>query len=696
MSLFNAIAYGADYNPEQWPEHVVDDDTQLMQEAGVNLISVGIFAWSKIEPREGEFHFDWLDVVLDKLHAAGVRVSLATATASPPPWVGHTYPETLPVDADGRRLTYGSRQQYNPSSTKYRGLVARLVRKIAERYANHPALAIWHVNNEYGCHTWESFDDESAAAFRVWLQERYGTLDELNRVWGTDFWSQHFSEWAQIIPPRATPTFQNPAHRLDWRRFSNDALLELYLTEVRILREITPTVPLTTNFMGLFKHLNYWAWAEHIDIISNDSYPDPSDPRSAASFALDSDLMRSLGGGKPFLQLEQTVAQVQWRERNAVKRPGQFRLWSLQAVARGADSICQFQWRQSRAGSETFHAGMVPHSGTRSPLWRDVVELGADLSKLTPVADQTVTAQVALLWDWESAWAREYAVGPVDTDPAQSLRDWHGTCFENNVTADIVRPGASLDGYSFIVVPSLFHASEAAAAELTRAAQRGATIVVDHFSGIVDDDGHAHLGGYLGPLAVLVGARVLEVSPLSVQPQEGGSQLAAGPGSSHDTSADDAQVSPISSAVATPSADATVRLDSPIAAVTMGRDWTELLDVTTAAVVARFADGDLRGHPALLRNQVGAGTVWYSGTRLDAAGRQGLLRHLADGGVLALRPELPAGVELVRRGDVEFYLNHGDQPRTVQVVGHDLLNDCAVTDTVEVPPRTGVAIHVQS
>lgn len=696
MSLFNTIAYGADYNPEQWPEHVVDEDTQLMQQAGVNLISVGIFAWSKIEPREGEFHFDWLDKVLDKLHAAGVHVSLATATASPPPWIGHNYPETLPVDADGRRLTYGSRQQYNPSSAKYRSLVATLVRKIAERYANHPALTIWHVNNEYGCHTWESFDDESAAAFRVWLEARYGSLAELNRVWGTDFWSQHFSEWAEIIPPRATPTFQNPAHLLDWRRFSNDALLELYLTEVRILREVTPDVPLTTNFMGLFKPLNYWAWAEHIDIISNDSYPDPSDPRSAASFALDSDLMRSLGGGAPFLQLEQTVGQVQWRARNAVKRPGQFRMWSLQAVARGADSICQFQWRQSRAGSETFHAGMVPHSGTRSPLWRDVVGLGADLAKLAPVADQRVTAQVALLWDWESAWAREYATGPVDTDPAQSLRDWHGTCYENNVTADIVRPGADLADYDFIVVPSLFHTSPEAAAQLERAARRGATIVMDHFSGVVDDDGHAHLGGYLGPLTDLVGARVLEVSPLSVAPQEGGSQLAAGPGGSHDASADSAEVSPISSQVTAPSASSVVRLDSTVAAVTAGRDWTELLDVTTADVVARFADGDLAGEPALLRNAVEAGTVWYSATRLDATSRQGLLRQVAETGAVALRTDLPAGIELVRRGDVEFYLNHGDQPRTVPATGHDLLNDCTVDENVTIAPRSAAVVHLKA
>ena len=253
-----------------------------MQEAGVTMVSVGIFSWAMLEPREGEFEFGWLDRVMDGLHAAGVRVDLATATASPPPWLTHRYPEVLPVTKDGVRLSAGSRQQYCPSSPVYRRLAARLASKIAERYADHPALAMWHINNEYGCHVSHCYCETSADAFRAWLEDRYGTVDALNAAWGTTFWSQRYSEFAEVQPPRATPTFGNPAHLLDFDRFTSDQLIELYRAEAAIVRAATPSIPVTTNFMGFFKGADYWAWAQEVDVVSDDSYPDPADPISPA------------------------------------------------------------------------------------------------------------------------------------------------------------------------------------------------------------------------------------------------------------------------------------------------------------------------------------------------------------------------------------------------------------------------------
>src|SRR5437868_131746 len=399
------IIYGGDYNPDQWPEETWAEDVRLMQEAGVNLVSLAIFAWSRIQPDRDSWDFDWLDRIISMLYEGGVRVNLATATASPPPWLSHAHPEMLPVLADGTRLWHGARQHYCPSSPVYRVAARRLVEAMAERYGHHPALAMWHVGNEFGCHVPACYCDVSAQGFRAWLKERYGSIDDLNRAWGTDFWSQRYSDWEEIIPPRRTPTWPNPSQQLDYMRFSSDALLECYELEHKVLSRLTPDIPVTTNFMSFFKPLDYWKWAKNEDVVSNDSYPDPSDPESSMKAAMAGDLMRSLGGGRPWILMEQTTNRVNWREVNAPKPPGLMRLWSYQALARGADGVMFFQWRQSRAGAEKFHSAMVPHGPVESsPAWHEVVRLGKELRGLDIVGDTRAHAEVAILFDWESWW----------------------------------------------------------------------------------------------------------------------------------------------------------------------------------------------------------------------------------------------------------------------------------------------------
>lgn len=229
------MLYGGDYNPEQWPENVWLEDMRLMREAGVTLVSVGIESWSRLEPRPGEYDVGWLDRVLDLLHAHGVKADLATATATPPPWLGRLHPESLPVTADGVTLWPGGRQQYCPSSVAYRERASALVRHVAERYRAHPALALWHVNNEYGCHVAHCYCDASAVAFRAWLERRYGTIERLNAAWETAFWSQRYDCWEEINPLRRVPAMTNPTQRLDFARFSSDALLDLFAMERAIL-----------------------------------------------------------------------------------------------------------------------------------------------------------------------------------------------------------------------------------------------------------------------------------------------------------------------------------------------------------------------------------------------------------------------------------------------------------------------------
>ncbi len=370
-------------------------------------MSLGIFAWSRIQPAEDVWDFAWLDTVIGKLHAGGIAVNLATATASPPPWVSATYPETLPADESGASYWPGSRQHFAPSSPTYRRLAGELVRRLAERYAQHPAVVMWHVGNEFGCHLWMDFSDAARDAYRGWLEKRYSTIDALNDAWGTNFWSQRYGGFDEIFPPRLAPYSHNPSSMLDWRRFTSDMLLECYLMEREILLAAGATQPITTNFMGPFKPADYRKWAPHMDVIADDCYPDPANPHRVRDAAFQRDLIRSLKPGVPWLLWEQATDAVNWRPANAGKQPGALMAETAQSVARGADGIMFFQWRQSRAGSEKFHSAMLPHAGTETRTWNAVTDLGARLGALPELPAPGRDAQVALVFDWENWWAVE-------------------------------------------------------------------------------------------------------------------------------------------------------------------------------------------------------------------------------------------------------------------------------------------------
>jgi beta-galactosidase len=412
------IAFGGDYNPEQWPRETWTEDVRLMREAGVDLVSVGIFSWALLEPADGRLDFDWLDQALDTLHAGGVRVDLATATASPPPWLTRAHPEILPERADGVRLWPGGRQAWCPSSPIFREHSLRLVRALAQRYGDHPALVLWHVSNELGGHNALCYCDVSAAAFREWLRERYSTLDRLNDAWGTAFWSQHYGDWEEILPPRIAPTFPNPTQQLDFHRFSSDAVRDQLRAERDLLREVTPDIPITTNFMAIkfVRNMDYWSWAADVDVVSNDHYLDSADPDNHVELAFSADLTRGLAGGRPWLLMEHSTSAVNWQQRNVAKSPGQLRRNSLAHVARGSDAVLFFQWRQSRAGAEKFHSALLPHAGTDTKVWREVCALGADLQRIGEVAGTVVRHQVAMVFDWQSWWAAE-----LDSHPTSDL-----------------------------------------------------------------------------------------------------------------------------------------------------------------------------------------------------------------------------------------------------------------------------------
>lgn len=508
------VLFGGDWNPEQWPRDVWQEDVRLMREAGVNTVTVGVFSWATLEPSPGARDFDWLDHVMDLLAEHGIGAVLATPTASPPPWLGALHPETLPRAEDGTIVSYGSRNHFCASSPVYRARAAALTEDLAARYARHPALRMWHINNEYGTACW---CDTTAAHFRRWLRARYGTLGTLNDAWGTAFWSQAYGSWEEILPPRRAQYIRNPAQGLDFRRFTSDALLECFTAERDIVVRHTPETPVTTNFMPLFIGQDGWAWAERENVVSVDVYPDPKDPQAAAYGALVQDLTRSQARGGPWMLMEQAAGAVSWRPVNQPKPPGLMRLWSLQAVARGADAVCFFQWRASRQGGEKFHSAMLGHSGPGGRVFQEVSALGADLARIGPAVSGTrLTAAAAILFDWHSWWAGQQDGRPsARLDQAEIVRAWHQVLWQAGITTDFAPPEADLTPYPLVLVPQLYLLSDAALDGLAAHVRGGGTLVCGFFTGVADIDDRIRPGGVDARLREILGlAAVHEWWPL--------------------------------------------------------------------------------------------------------------------------------------------------------------------------------------
>ncbi|BAL86224.1 putative beta-galactosidase [Actinoplanes missouriensis 431] len=651
--------FGGDYNPEQWPEEVQEADVALMREAGVTAVTVGVFAWSHLEPVEGRYEFGWLDRVLDRLHAGGVKVVLATPTASPPPWFTAAHPEALPVTADGVRLTHGSRDTYCVSAPAYREPARSIARELGRRYARHPALAMWHVHNEYGT---DCRCDLTAEAFRGWLRERHGTLDALNEAWTTAFWSQRYTDWAQITPPRATQYLPNPAHVLDFRRFLSDEMLGAYREQRDLLRECNPDVPITTNFVqGGWVSVDHARWAESVDVVAVDHYPDSAGIGAEEETAFAGDLARGWGGGS-WLLMETAPNVIYTRGRMHAKEPGRLTRHSLGYVARGSAGAMYFQWRQPRGGAELFHSALVPHAGPDSPVFREAVRLGRTLAALAPQLAGLAppAAEVALTWDAPSWWALQGAGLPSDgIDYLAAVRQAHRALFRSGIMTDFAFP--ALDGdlsrYRMIVVPHLYLAPPEVAARLRDFVASGGHLVVGHLSGIADACARVGLGGYPAAFRDFLGVRVTEWHPVD-------------PG-------------------------VPIALDDGTAV----SGWTERVETTGAEVVARYAEGVLAGEPAVTRN----GTAWYVSAGLDDAGWQRLLRSVAaEAGVAPVLEDLPPQVEAVRRGALVFLLNHGvaeavvplPEPGTDAITGNPVGRSAIVEAGGFMVIRTGQAAPV--
>ena len=499
------IAYGGDYNPDQWSEDVWDEDVRLMKQAGVNTVAVAIFSWDRIQPEENRWDFGWLDRIIDKLGKAGIAVDLASATATAPLWLYEKHPEVLPQDKFGHPVNAGSRQSWSPTSPVFKEYALTLCRKLAERYGTNPYVTAWHMGNEYGWNNRYDYSDNALAAFRTWCEAKYGTVDALNEAWGTAFWSQHVNSFDEVLLPRhmGGDSMVNPPQQLDYERFGNDMLLDFYKAERDAIEEICPGKPFTTNFMVSTDQctMDYAQWANEVDFVSNDHYFHEGESH-LDELACSDALMDSLALGKPWYVMEHSTSAVQWKPLNMRKRAGELMRDSLAHVAMGADAINFFQWRQSASGAEAFHSAMVPHAGSDTKLFRGVCELGAALKTLSDAGVQDTElkrADTAILFSAESEWAtRSETLPSMKLNHWHDVRDWYRGYLDAGARADVVPLAYDWSGYQTIVLPTVIALSDEDTRRIADFAENGGTVIVGYATGLIDEHFHIGLGGYPG------------------------------------------------------------------------------------------------------------------------------------------------------------------------------------------------------
>ena len=616
---------GVCYYPEQWPREKWAEDAARMVNLGLTWVRIAEFAWAKIEPQSGQFDWAWLDAAIATLGAAGLRVILCTPTAAPPKWLVDLYPEILPVDAGGTVRKFGARRHYCFSSPRYRLESARITRAMAERYGRNAHVQAWQTDNEYGDHdTIYSYSGAALAAFRHWLAARYGTIEALNRAWGTDFWSMTYSGFGQIELPNNLVDEPTPSHLLDFTRFSSDQVRSFNRAQVDILRALSPGRPITHNFMNQNVDFDHYALGDDIDVASWDVYPlggltngrlseadkarflRVGDPDQTA---FNHDLYRAVGRGRVWV-MEQQPGPVNWAATNAAPADGMVRLWTWLGFAHGVDMIAYFRWRQAPFAQEQFHAGLLLPNSDPDQGFHEVAQVVAERALIPPVGRRG-KAKVALVLDYPSRWAARALPQGQDYRPAHIALDWYAAASRLGVDIDIIGPHADLDGYALILAPDLLIAPADFVARLQTCA---AKVLFGPRAGSKTPDMQIPSNLPPGPLAGLIDMAVTRVESLPAYHGE------------------------------------TVRLGNARHAA---RFWRETV-VTTEPVLARF-DGPYRdGAPALIGNDKARYLATLPGPELLA---DIMAQTLAWAGVAVL-PDL-GDLRLARRDGLRFAFNFG-------------------------------------
>ena len=656
MKTFNGILYGGDYNPNQWPREIWDEDMRMFRDARINSATINVFSWAKIQPAEDRYDFSELDDMVDMLSRENYEIVLATSTGALPAWMAAKYPEVERTDYEGRHHKFGHRHNACPNSPVFQKYSAALAGKLAERYGSNPQVKCWHISNEYGG---ECYCENCARAFRVWLQKKYGTLEELNKAWNMEFWGHTIYDWEEIVLPNAlgegigTEKTAFAGISIDYRRFNSDSMLANFMAERDAIREYDKETPITTNLMGTYKGLDYFKWAKEMDIVSWDNYPRYDTPWSHT--AMCHDLMRGLKDA-PFMLMEQTPSQQNWQPYNSLKRPGQMRAQSYQTLAHGADTIQFFQLRRSVGACEKFHGAVIEHVGTENTrVFREVKQLGEELEKLGGILPRSVNeAQVGVVFDWDNYWALEYTSGPsVDLTYVPHIHEYYRYFYDRNIAVNMVPVDADFSKYKLIVAPVLYMVKDGMAQALEAFVEKGGTLVLTYMSGIVGQSDNVHLGGYPGPLRRLAGVWVEEIDALA---PEQFNQVVMDSGESCKCGL-----------------------------------VCELMHLEGAESLGTYGDDFYKGMPAVTRNSYGKGHVYYVGTHMEEAGLDNILDKAAAEAEVESVVSGGEGLEIVCRKTKEgkklyFVMNFGEQERTLPACfagQRDLLTGEKAADTLK-------------
>lgn len=661
------MLYGGDYNPEQWPEEIWEEDMRLFHKAHIDVVTLNVFSWAALQPDESTYDFSKLDKIMKLVKENGLKVCMATSTGAHPAWMARKYPDVLRVEHNGMKRKFGARHNSCPNSPNYRKYSVALVEKIAERYKDYDNIVAWHINNEFG--GW-CYCENCEKAFRVWLQKKYGTLDELNRVWNTAFWSHTMYDWDDVVAcnmlseeflwdGQIRTNFQGIS--LDYNRFNSDSMLECFNIEKDVLKRITPDIPVTTNLMGAYKHLDYQKWAKDMDFVSWDNYP--AYDAVPGDAAMNHDLMRGLKQGKPFALMEQTPGVSNWHIYCKLKRPGVMRLWSYEAVAHGADTVMFFQMRRSMGACEKYHSGVIEHVGTDDTrVFREITALGAELDKLQGVTlGARAKSDVAIVFDWDNWWAAELSAGPSKLiNYTKEVSFYYRAFFQQNISVDFVSVEDDLSSYKLVVAPMLYMCKDGFDEKVREYVQQGGNFLTTYFSGYVEDHDLVTLGGYPGRLKDILGIWVEESDALP--PEENNSFVYEGK-----------------------------RYPAGL--------LCDLMHLRGAREVASYESDFYAGMPVLTENEFGKGKAYYVGARSNEEFYKKYLGDICES--LGIRPvaKTPEGIEATARyndnGEFLFLLNNTQEEKEIvmEEAGTDLLTDqvYAKGDTLTLE-KYGVAI----
>ncbi len=628
IKKFDKMLHGGDYNPDQWlnyPE-ILEKDIEYMKKANVNAVSLNIFGWSTLEPSEGEYNIQWLEDIINNLYANGIYTVLATPSGAMPNWLTNKYPEVLQVRENGVRNLPGRRHNFCYTSKVFRVKIAKVNKVLGSAFAKHPAVIMWHISNELGgnksdasCHC-----ENCQKAFRQWLKEKYGTLDALNHAWWSTFWSHTYTEWDQINSPQIHGEMILHGLNLDWKRFVTHQMIDYYNAECDVVKSFNLEIPVTTNFMTYFKPLDYYKFAEKLDIVSFDSYPNwhsENDVAVAVSTAVNLNIMRSIKKS-PFILMESTPTLVNWQQINRNKRENVHMLSSIQAIAHGSNSVMYFQWRQGRGSFEKFHGAVLDHYGKDdTKVFQNVTEVGERLNLISDDLYKTINKpEVAIIMDWENWWALDDAAGPrKDMEYTKVVEDHYRTFWENGIDVDIIDMTHKLDDYKLVIAPMCYMYKAEFADNIRNFVSKGGNFVTTYWSGIVDETDLCFLGGAPGLIKDILGIRFESIDAL------------------------------------TNSEKISVEYNKKI--YTASRLVSTVVDVE-ANILGKYMDDSYRGAPAVTKNKYNEGNAFYICSENDREFMREFYNDvIAESNIEKnIDCEIPMGVTINKRiGEQEYY-----------------------------------------